>query len=177
MKRAKRNKSDIPGGVGLLISDVVENLSRKGYGITAQQIREYETRDGLFKSIRTKGNYREYTPILIDMIAFIKRLEIIGFSKKRIKDFFSFRKQIESHPLVIANQEWDEALGVYAFTLKRSAEAHKGSTGYLKLQMLINRYVGLCEEIRERFESTGKIMGVGIQDIDSQKKSIEGILK
>ena len=177
MERIKPKKSDIPEGVGMLISDLIEHLQRKGYSITAQQVRQYEERDHLFNAIRTAGKYREYTPFLINTIEFIIRLEMVGYSKKWIKNFFILRKQIEEPPLVTMNQVWDEASGEAFYKLRRSIEAQKGSTEYLKLQMLVNRFRDMCEDIRERFESMKKIMDIGIQDIDCKKTTIAKLME
>jgi DNA-binding transcriptional MerR regulator len=173
----KSKKSDIPDGVGLLISDVVETVRLKGYPINAQQIREYENRDRLFSSIRTSGNYREYTSDLVDKIIFIRRLELADFSKKRIKEFFSLREQIKAHPAIVVNQEWDETIKEAVFVSKLSVEARQGSTEYLRIQILIKRYIAFCEEIKERFESIKKIMDEGIKDIVSCKNGVERILR
>jgi len=176
MTKTRPKKSDIPDGVGLLISDVVQYLQRKGYIITAQQIRQYEERDGLFKSIRTKGNYREYTSSLLNTIEFIWRLEIVGFSKQWIKNFFALRQQIEQCPSVMTSQVWDEAIGEYVFVHKRSVEAQEGSTDHIKLQMLVDRFTGMCGEIKERFESMVKIMDLGIKNIEVKQKRMQKLM-
>ena len=165
-------KSEIPEGIGLLISEVVENLQRQGYSITAQQIRQYEDRDLLFKSIRTKGNYREYTSLIVDSITFIRRLEIIGYSKKRIKDFFALVKAIKESPNIERGQSWDEEIQEFVFTAKLSVEVTKGSTQHLKHQMLIDRHTDICNDIKERFESIKRIMEIGSKDIEARKKTM-----
>lgn len=170
MAKTVSRKSDIPDNVGLQISDVVQHLQRKGYDITAQQIRQYEERDGLIKSIRTKSNYREYTSYLVDCVAFIRCLEMGGISKKWIKNLFVLRRQIEKHPAVSAVQLFEEGS---PYVLRRSVEAEKGSTDYLKLQTLVDRYADMWDTITGRLESVKRIMEAGIQDAKSQKEQVK----
>jgi len=173
----KNKKSQIPDGVGLLISDVVGQLSRRGFSVTTQQVRQFEDRDKFFKSIRTPGNYREYTPVLVDTIEFILRLEICGFSKKRIKGFFDLRKRIEKHSAVETRQVLDAKVGQYGFVRRLRVDVEKGDADYLEIQMLINEHEIICREIKERLENVKQIMDIGIADIEARKRAVNGIIK
>lgn len=60
-------------------------------GVNVETVRYYERRGLLPEPARTDGRYRQYTPVALHRIEFIKRAKGLGFTLKEIRELLELR--------------------------------------------------------------------------------------
>jgi DNA-binding transcriptional MerR regulator len=112
----------------------------KRTGLSVDAIRFYERSRLLPRPTRTPGGFRKYGETDIETLAFIRRLQRLGFTLKEIRDLSGLRGR-RSQPCAPVRRRLEEKL----------AEVRRKLTDLQKLQHDLRRALGSCErEVRKR---------------------------
>jgi DNA-binding transcriptional MerR regulator len=164
---------------GYIRSEVEEMLDKEGFDASFEQLRKYEFY-GLFEAQKAENKYRIYTTEVIEKIRRVFSLKLCGLSLRRIKDFLDMEKEILTNPLLNTMEAGiDSATGkkvLRKILPPRDTVSEKKLIEYDRYSQLINRYLMVCEEIKERAPKVQKILENARNDANHRESIVRDML-
>lgn len=104
-------------------------------GVNKETIRYYERRELLKEPLRTKGGYRIYSDVDVKRVAFIRRMQELGFTLNDINKL-----------LGVVDKDEVQCRNIFEFVSEKSEEISKKIEDLKRIELMLNDLKECCPD-------------------------------